>query len=33
MLEKIKERRWEEIRSQLTERHPSEAARLIEELP
>lgn len=33
MLDKIKEKKWEEIRSQLTKLHPSEAARIIEELP
>lgn len=33
MIDKIKEKRWEEIRSYLTELHPSEAARLIEGLP
>lgn len=33
MLNKIKEQRWEEIRSELTALHPSEAADAIEELP
>ena len=33
MIDKMQDKRWQEIRSRLTELHPSDAARVIKELP